>query len=203
MYIDITSVCQQILFKIHECFDILSNYSLAVKTLAKSSSMGKKGGGKKKKITSSNGGDNMFAMIDPLKVRFQHSRIRPIFSGCGRSVEATLEEIRQGKLSPEKLPPIQVIAGVGDEEGWYFTLNNRRLWVLKRCREEGLLKNNEIRVRVRMPKSAAEAERYSVKNCALEAKFLRERLKNDVKLDKNENCQDEDTENDGGNERDS
>lgn len=34
--------------------------------------------------------------------------------------------------------------------------------------------NNKIPVRVRMPKSAAEAERYSVDNCALEAKFMRE-----------------------------
>lgn len=61
---------------------------------------------------------------------------------------------------------------------WYFSLNNRRLWVLKQCHKEGLLDNerynNKIAVRVRMPKSGAEAERYSVDNCALEAKFMRE-----------------------------
>jgi hypothetical protein len=68
---------------------------------------------------------------------------------------------------------------VDEQEGgpWYFSLNNRRLWVLKRCREEGLLQssNNRIRVRVRAPKSAAERERYSVEKCALEAKIVPEK----------------------------
>jgi hypothetical protein len=70
---------------------------------------------------------------------------------------------------------MQVIAGSDDTDDglpWYFSLNNRRLWVLKRCKEEGLL--NQIRVRVRAPKSKAEAERYCVANCALEAKVMRE-----------------------------
>ena len=78
-------------------------------------------------------------MVDPSRVRFQHARIRPFFSGCGRSVIETLEEIRQGNLSPSDLPPIQVLVGDqdDDQEPWYFSLNNRRLWVFKRCREEG------------------------------------------------------------------
>lgn len=59
---------------------------------------------------------------------------------------------------------------------WYCSLNNRRLWVLKRCREEGLLEstNNLVRVRLRTPKSRAEALRYSLQNCVLEAKMIRE-----------------------------
>ncbi|KAL3937947.1 MAG: hypothetical protein SGBAC_007049 [Bacillariaceae sp.] len=122
-------------------------------------------------------------MVDPIRVRFQHSKIRPVFSGCGRSVEGTLEEIRQGKLNPSDLPPIQVIVGPPSDDGdgdddddgpWYFSLNNRRLWVLKRCREEGLLQNNQIFVRVRKPKSEQEAQRYSLENCALEAKIIPE-----------------------------
>lgn len=56
----------------------------------------------------------------------------------------------------------------------YFSLNNRRLWVLKRCREEGLLENNSVKVRVRLPKSDAEAARYSIENCVLEAKIMKE-----------------------------
>lgn len=69
----------------------------------------------------------------------------------------------------------QVLVGPVTEEGpWYFSLNNRRLWVLKRCREEGLLKDNQITVRVRPPKSAAESVRYTVENCSLEAKLMRE-----------------------------
>ena len=120
-------------------------------------------------------------MVDPARVRFQHSRIRPIFSGCGRSVEGTLEEIRKGKVKPSDLPPIQVIVGRDDmtssDGPWYFSLNNRRLWVLKRCREEGLLPNNQIFVRVRKPKSEQEALRYSIENCALEAKIISEKAK--------------------------
>jgi len=76
------------------------------------------------------------------------------------------------------LQPLQVLIGPLDPvdgQRWYFSLNNRRLWVLKRCREEGLLGDNpQIRVRVRTPKSAAEAERYSLANCAVQAKVMRE-----------------------------
>ncbi len=115
---------------------------------------------------------------DPARIRFQHSRIRPYFSGCGRSVEKTWESIQKGEMKPEDLPPILVIVGPDEQDGkgpWYFSLNNRRLWILKRCREEGFLPGNVIRVRVRAPKSHVEYERYSIENCALEATFKREK----------------------------
>ena len=70
----------------------------------------------------------------------------------------------------------------------YFSLNNRRLWVIKRCQEEGLLPDNSngtILVRVRLPKSGAEVERYSLENCALDAKFMRERSGNKAKMKNN------------------
>lgn len=68
-----------------------------------------------------------------------------------------------------------MIVGPDLEDGpCYFSLNNRRLWVLKRCREEGLLPDNLVAVRVRQPKSASETARYSVERCALEAKIIRE-----------------------------
>ena len=75
----------------------------------------------------------------------------------------------------------QVLIGPDENDGlgpWYFSLNNRRLWVLKQCQKEGLLDNARcsgmIAVRVRAPRSEAEKQRYSVGNCALEAKFTRE-----------------------------
>lgn len=139
-------------------------------------SSGKDKGKKKKNGVSerSNNGNGLL-WVDPNRVRFQHSKIRPLFSGCGRSIYETLESIRKHEISPSELPPIQVIVGPETEEGrWYFSLNNRRLWVLKRCREEGLLQNNEIQVRVRAPKSSAEEARYSLQNCALEAKVVSE-----------------------------
>mmetsp|Transcript_13800 Transcript_13800/g.24994 ORF Transcript_13800/g.24994 Transcript_13800/m.24994 type:complete len:214 (-) Transcript_13800:234-875(-) len=127
-----------------------------------------------KQSASSTGGQ--WLLVDPAQVRFQHSRIRPYFSGCGRSVQGTLDAIRKKELSPSELPPIQVIVGPEDNDGtWYFSLNNRRLWVLKRCREEGLLENNLIRVRVRQAKSGGEEHRYTLQNCSVEAKFIREK----------------------------
>ena len=123
--------------------------------------------------------NNIYLQTVLHKIRYQHSRIRPYFSGCGRSVMDTMEEIRQGKLEPNALPPIQVLIGPTDDLGpWYFSLNNRRLWIFKQCYNEGLLDNerynNTIAVRVRLPKSEAERERYCIQNCALEAKFIRE-----------------------------
>ena len=74
---------------------------------------------------------------------------------------------------------LQVLVGPVDEtdgKRWYFSLNNRRLWVLKRCREEGMLQtsNNQVQVRVRTIKSTAETQRYTLANCVLEAKVMRE-----------------------------
>lgn len=102
------------------------------------------------------------------------------FSGCGRSVQQTLDDIRTGKISPNDLPPIQVIVSTdtsSEGQPWYFSLNNRRLWVFKECQKEGLLErqNNKIKVRIRAFKSKREQERYTVQNCSLEAKFIREK----------------------------
>ena len=122
-----------------------------------------------------------WAYIDPLKIRYQHSRIRPYFSGCGRKVTDTLEQIRRGEISISDLPPIQVLILPNNDnknnENEYYSLNNRRLWVLKKCKEEGLIDDNDglIKVRVRQPKSSNECARYTVENCSLEAKFIRER----------------------------
>lgn len=37
-----------------------------------------------------------------------------------------------------------------------------------------MLENNSVKVRVRLPKSDAEAARYSIENCVLEAKIIKE-----------------------------
>jgi hypothetical protein len=46
--------------------------------------------------------------VDPDRVLFQHARIRPVFSSCGRTLTETLESIRTGAMGPDDLPPIQV-----------------------------------------------------------------------------------------------
>lgn len=124
--------------------------------------------------------------VDPNRIRFQHSKIRPYFSSCGRSIEETLREIRTGLIKATDLPPILVLVGSDD---WYFSLNNRRLYVLKICRDEGLLEgtNNTIPVRIRQPKSASERARYTVENCSLHAKLMKESLPTTAKATTNRN----------------
>lgn len=65
---------------------------------------------------SSTNNKNDLKQVDPRRIRFQHSKIRPYFSGCGRSVTSTLDSIRRGELSPGDLPPIQVRWLVGCSE---------------------------------------------------------------------------------------
>lgn len=48
-------------------------------------------------------------MIDPINIRFTHSRIRPRFSGCNKTIEETKDEIRKGVITPADLPHITVM----------------------------------------------------------------------------------------------
>ena len=107
--------------------------------------------------------------IDPDCIRFTHARIRPYFTGCGRRVEDTLADIIAGKMSITDLPKITVILN----QGTYFSLNNRRLYVLKDLRLRGLLPGNVIGARV---KEALEREkdRYKIERCSLVARIMKE-----------------------------
>lgn len=107
--------------------------------------------------------------IDPDCIRFTHARIRPYFTGCGRRVEDTLADIIAGRMSIEDLPKITVILN----QGTYFSLNNRRLYVLKDLRLRGLLPGNMIAARV---KEALEREkdRYKIERCSLVARIMKE-----------------------------
>jgi hypothetical protein len=115
-------------------------------------------------------GVEVMVNVDPITLRFQHSRIRPFFTGCGRRVEDTLKDIQEGILKVEDLPLITVVRG-GD--GSLVSLNNRRLYVLKKLREEGRLANNEVKVRLK-PALARELERYTKDRCSLNATVMRE-----------------------------
>ena len=107
--------------------------------------------------------------VDPATIYFSHAKIRKTFSGCGRRVEATLQEIVDGKLSPKDLPFITVMRD--NSTGHLFSINNRRLWVLKRCREQGLLgPEGVVRVRVKR-EDARNPLRWSAETCKLEAKL--------------------------------
>jgi hypothetical protein len=137
----------------------------------------KKGGRGKEKRPGNGGGRGVApnaslieAHVSPAQVRFAHARIKPVFSGCGRRLEDTLADLRAGTTRVEDLPPITVLTHPGDgEEGWLFSLNNRRLWVFKQLHAEGHLET--VRVRMR-PVKPHEAERYTVERCALHARLV-------------------------------
>ena len=142
--------------------------------------------------SGSSGGDGSLVHIRPSSVLYTFSKIRPSFSGCGRTLQQTLEQIIAGELSPHDLPPIAVISaemtydltnedgeeGSEDEDSGrgkgkrgggkgkkgggggakqqshirYFSMNNRRLWVLRQCEERGLLgETGTVGVRMERP----------------------------------------------------
>jgi hypothetical protein len=90
------------------------------------------------------GGKDNFVDLDPAVIRFALSKICPNFSGCGRPVLDTLEEIKAGELSVADLPTITVVTPDGG--GTYVSLNNRRLYVIKEARALGLVPNNLLKV---------------------------------------------------------
>lgn len=53
--------------------------------------------------------------IDPGRIRFAYSRIKPVFSGCGRRLDDTIGDIRHGKLAPDGLPRITGTLHEADE----------------------------------------------------------------------------------------
>eukprot|EP00903_Cladosiphon_okamuranus_P013197 g12309.t1 len=139
--------------------------------------MGKNKGSSAGAGAGAGGGSGVFSTldVDPRRVRYAHSKIKPLFSGCGRTIEQTLCEIRDGKTRAADLPMITVLFGPldpSDGQRWFFSLNNRRLFVFKECREEGLLgPTGLVRVRARAMK-AHEHERYTLDRCSVQAKFL-------------------------------
>jgi hypothetical protein len=77
--------------------------------------------------------------LDPRDIRYSQKMIDPYFRapaaargggpGGGPSILDTLQQLRGGQLRPEQLPMIRVVQK--QEGGRYFSLDNRRLWVLK------------------------------------------------------------------------
>eukprot|EP00041_Stephanoeca_diplocostata_P007186 m.99836 g.99836 ORF g.99836 m.99836 type:complete len:130 (-) comp16769_c0_seq13:3029-3418(-) len=98
----------------------------------------KKTKGNKKSKTEAAAADSL--LLDPLLIRFTHSKIRTSFSGCNKTIEQTMEEIRIGTITPADLPIITVMP-LEDGES-YCSLNNRRLFVHKWARKEGYLPEN-------------------------------------------------------------
>jgi hypothetical protein len=112
--------------------------------------------------------------IDPRIIRFTHSRIRPFFTGCGKRVEETLDDLINHRVKIADIPPITVIPVKNQkQEVIYYSLNNRRLYVFKSLATMGLLEGNMIRVRVKEALER-EKERYQEDRCSLHATIMKE-----------------------------
>lgn len=101
--------------------------------------------------------------IDPSLVYFTHSKIRKQFSGCGKALQETLDEIVTGRTKVEDLPLIRVIY----DGSRHYSLNNRRLWVLKELHKMGKL--GLVKVELRKPETKSEA-RLGKQTLSLNAK---------------------------------
>ena len=79
-------------------------------------------------------------LLNPDDIFFTHSKIRERFSGCNKTIEDTFEELKTKKITIIDIPKIKVLYDGKN----YYSENNRRLFLFKKCKREGLL--NEIDV---------------------------------------------------------
>lgn len=107
--------------------------------------------------------------LDPSIIRFTHARIRPFFTGCGKRIEETIQELNDGIITIKDLPLITVI----ENDGEFFSLNNRRLYVIKLMHSLGKLGSSTIEVYTK-PALEREKKRYTAQRCALHAKIMPE-----------------------------
>lgn len=74
--------------------------------------------------------------IKPSIIYFTHSKIRKNFSGCGKRLEDTLNELKTNIELLETIPNITVYTNDGIT---FYTQNNRRLWIFKELEKLNLL----------------------------------------------------------------
>lgn len=113
--------------------------------------------------------------IDPTVIYFTFSRIRPRFS-CGRTIESTLQQFRDGTLHPRDLPLLSVLT----DGTYFFSQNNRRLYTYKQLKQEGLLEVVPVRLRP-FPQTKRMQSKYTAETCSLTATLMRD-------VEKGESC---------------
>ena len=114
-----------------------------------------------------------FVEVNVSELYFTHSRVRPFFSGCGRKLVDTLESIYSGEMQLDALPVITILNNTSSDGSYFFSLNNRRLWVLKELYARGFFADKLVKVRIKecLPR---ERERYTIDKCSLTAKIMGE-----------------------------
>ena len=132
--------------------------------------MGKKQGKTSSGSGSGHGERDITVKLDD-NIRFTYSRVSRSFSGCGLRLEDTLQQIVDGALDVAKLPKITVLYS-SEIPGVFFSLNNRRLWVLKELHAMGRLDSIVVRCK---EMTAKERAKYTLDRCAVRASLMNER----------------------------
>ena len=133
----------------------------------------KKGGGSSSSKPSS---DTITIPVD--SIYFTHSKIYPNFSGCGKKIVDTIEEITSGKIKASDLPIITVHPCSSNPEA-FFSLNNRRLYVFKELMKMGELKEIEVRLKP-LPAGKRNQDRYTEEKCSKNCRIMKKKEKEDV-----------------------
>lgn len=167
--------------------------------------------------------------MDPYDIYFTHARVRPVFTGCNKMIQQTLDEIVRGETKIEDIPYITVIenfeeapaapdtfgskkggkggkggakkggrrkrgdsssedeedeprggkkktaggkgggGGGGELVPYYFSLNNRRLFLFKTLRDMGVIEKVQVQVK---PALEREKTKYTRDRCVLKAKLM-------------------------------
>ncbi|KPA75303.1 hypothetical protein ABB37_08603 [Leptomonas pyrrhocoris] len=118
--------------------------------------------------TKANSSAEQIVDIDPLIIYFTFSRIRPRFS-CGRTIESTIQQFRDGALQPRDLPLLSVLT----DGTHYYSQNNRRLYTYKQLKREGLLAVVPVRLRP-FPQTKRMNSKYTPETCSLTATLMRD-----------------------------
>ena len=105
-----------------------------------------------------------FGECDPDNIYFTHSKIRKRFSGCNKTLDETYDEIKQQKIYPSDIPKITVYFDGAN----YYSQNNRRLWLFKKCKSDGLLPNGTINVLIKLIEP--DPQKYSPQKFSKHAK---------------------------------
>jgi hypothetical protein len=103
--------------------------------------------------------------LDPAGIYFTHAKIKPHFS-TGKSIMDTYQEIATNKISASDIPIINVYC-VNDK---YYSLNNRRLYLFKMCKNNGLLPENVIKVNLKKIPSKKVLQRFLTNDYSLVTK---------------------------------
>ena len=90
--------------------------------------------------------NNQLVSLKPSEILFTHSVINERFTGCGKLLNETLQEIIDNKTSINDIPKIKVFYVNSGKNIIYMSENNRRLWVFKELQRNGILDTINVRL---------------------------------------------------------